>query len=110
MSLLYLILPVALALLLSSVIRQISGFGFALLSMPLITFIAGIRVATPLVALTAVVIGLIAVIPSWRDADRRALLSLLLASSIGIPLGVLLVGRLPDEWVKRSLGAFMIIF
>lgn len=110
MSLPYLILPVALALLLSSVIRQISGFGFALLSMPLITFIAGIRVATPLVALAAVVIGLIAFAPSWREADRRALLSLLLAAVIGIPLGVLLFGRLPDEWVKRGLGAFMIIF
>lgn len=110
MSLPYLILPVALALLLSSIIRQISGFGFALLSMPLITFIAGIRVATPLVALTAVVIGLLVVVPSWRDADRRALTGLLLASVVGIPVGVLLVGRMPDEWVKRSLGAFLILF
>lgn len=110
MSLTLLILPVALALFLSAIIRQISGFGFALLSMPLITFIAGIRVATPLVAITAVVIGLLVLRSSWQQADRRALMGLLLASSIGIPVGVLLFGYLPDEWVKRGLGALLILF
>ena len=52
-----LIIAVAVALFLSAIIRQISGFGFALLSMPLITLIAGIRIATPLVAVTATTIA-----------------------------------------------------
>jgi uncharacterized membrane protein YfcA len=90
MSLTLIILPVAVALFLSSVIRQISGFGFALLSMPLITFIAGIRVATPLVAMAAVLIGLLVAVPSWRDADRPALFRLLLAAVLHS--GVMLLG------------------
>ncbi len=110
MSLTLIILPVAVALFLSSVIRQISGFGFALLSMPLITFIAGIRVATPLVAMAAVLIGLLVAAPSWREADRPALFRLLLAAVVGIPAGVMLFGHLPDEWVKRGLGAMLILF
>ena len=47
------ILFITLAVFLSAVIRQVSGFGFALVSMPLITLLVGIRVATPFVAIAA---------------------------------------------------------
>lgn len=103
-----LILAVALALFLSAIIRQISGFGFALLSMPLITLIAGIRVATPLVAVTATTIGCLVAAESWRHADRQALGRLLATSLIGVPLGVLLFSHLNEEWVKRGLGALLL--
>ncbi|HMN27842.1 MAG TPA: TSUP family transporter, partial [Caldilineaceae bacterium] len=110
MSLSLLILLTALALFLSAVIRQISGFGFALLSMPLITVIAGIRVATPLVAITGVTVGLLMATVNWRQADRKGLLGLLLSALVGVPLGVLLFGYLPQEWVKRGLGAFLLAY
>ncbi|CAN5829517.1 sulfite exporter TauE/SafE family protein [soil metagenome] len=101
---------VALALFLSAIIRQISGFGFALLSMPLISFIAGIRVATPLVAITGTTIGLLMFTNCWQQADRKALIRLLVTGLIGVPLGVMLFSHLPDEWVKRGLGALLLIY
>lgn len=110
MSLPLLIILTAFALFLSAIIRQISGFGFALLSMPLITFIAGIRVATPLVAITGATVGLIMITSCWQQADRKALLRLLLAGLIGVPLGVMLFSHLADEWVKRGLGALLLIY
>lgn len=105
-----LILLVVVALFLSAVIRQISGFGFALLSMPLISFIAGIRVATPLVAMTGATVGLVMITSCWQQADRKALLRLLVAGLIGVPLGILVLSHLPDEWMKRGLGALLLIY
>ena len=110
MSLTILILLIGFALFLSAIIRQISGFGFALLSMPLTTFIAGIRVATPLVAITATTIGCMVVTNCWQHADRKALLWLVLTGVIGIPLGVLLLNHLSEFWLKRGLGAFLLAY
>lgn len=110
MSLLLLLLFTTVAFFLSAIIRQISGFGFALLSMPLITFIAGIRVATPLVAITATTIGCFVIRDCWQQADRKALLWLVLTGIVGIPLGVLLINHLADFWLKRSLGAFLLVY
>ena len=61
------------AVFLSAVIRQISGFGFALVAMPLVTMILGIRVATPFVAIAATTVGLIMIYSNWREADRTKL-------------------------------------
>ena len=110
MSLTILILFTAVALFLSAIVRQISGFGFALLSMPLITFIAGIRVATPLVAITATTLGFLVISDCWQQADRKALLWLVLTGVIGIPLGVLLVNHLSEFWLKRGLGGFLLVY
>lgn len=98
------------AVFLSAVIRQISGFGFALVSMPLVTMILGIRVATPFVAIAATTVGFIMIQSNWRHADRRMLLQLFGWALLGIPLGIILFGYLPEIWVKRGLGALLVFY
>lgn len=102
------ILSTVFALFLAAVIRQVSGFGFALVSMPLITLIVGIRTATPLVAMSATTAGLMMIASNWQDADRRILLHLGWSALLGVPFGVVLFGHLPEEWVKRGLGALLV--
>ena len=104
------ILLTTLAVFFSAIIRQISGFGFALVSMPLITLILGIRVATPLVAISATSVGLLMIASNWQQADRRILLQLIGSAALGVPIGVLLFGYLPEEWVKRGLGVLLIVY
>jgi uncharacterized membrane protein YfcA len=98
------------ALFFSAIIRQISGFGFALVSMPQITLLLGIRIATPFVAITGVTVGLLMVSSNWQQADRRILLQLVCAALFGVPLGVILFGYLPEEWVKRGLGVLVLFY
>lgn len=102
------ILFTTLAVFLSAVIRQVSGFGFALVSMPLITLIVGIRVATPFVAMSATTAGMLMIAANWQDADRRILLHLGWSALLGVPLGVVLFGYLPEQWVMWGLGALLI--
>jgi uncharacterized protein len=98
------------AVFISAIIRQISGFGFALVAMPLVTMILGIRVATPFVAIAATTVGLIMIRSNWREADRRILLQLTGWALLGVPFGILLFGYLPEEWVKRGLGALLVFY
>jgi uncharacterized membrane protein YfcA len=98
------------AVFISAIIRQISGFGFALVSMPLIAMVVGIRVATPFVAIAATTVGLIMIQSNWREADRRILLQLLGWALLGIPGGIVLFGVLPEEWMKRGLGVMLVAY
>lgn len=105
-----LILPVVLILFCSTLIRQITGFGHALLAIPLVTLVAGIRIASPLVTLAGVVIGVVATLASWPNVDRPALWRLVLASVCGIPLGIWLFQFAPEAVVTRVMGVVLILY
>jgi uncharacterized membrane protein YfcA len=102
------ILPTVLILFLSALIRQLTGFGHALLAIPLVTLVVGIRTASPLVTLAGVVIGLVATLRSWRMVEYKSLWPLVIASILGIPLGIWLFQHAPEALVLRLLGSVLI--
>src|SRR4030081_2366338 len=67
--------------------RGFSGFGSALIFIPLASSIIGAKLASPLL----LVIDLVAAAPlipnGWRQADRRDVGTMLLGSLIGVPIG-----------------------
>lgn len=86
------------------------GFGGALFSMPLLTLVVGLEVATPLYGLVGWTTALMVMGTSWREAKLQLVWRLLLATLVGIPLGVLLVRILPSALLVRGLGIFLIAF
>lgn len=97
-------------LFISTLARSTFGFGDALIAMPLLTLTIGVQAATPLVALVGVTIALTIVGGSWRSIDIRATWRLILASLVGIPVGLFLLTSAPEEVVKGVLGALIILF
>jgi uncharacterized membrane protein YfcA len=86
------------------------GFGTALVAMPLLALMVGVRTATPLVAF--VVLTTVAVI-AWRtrrSIDLGAAWRLLVASAVGIPVGLWLLKTAPEAWVKGVLGLLLVLF
>jgi uncharacterized protein len=94
----------------STLIRSTFGFGDALLAMPLLTFVLGIEISTPLVALIAVTISMIIVLTDWRQINISAAWQLIVASFIGIPFGVLLLTVAPKNIAIGFLGVSLILF
>jgi uncharacterized membrane protein YfcA len=84
--------------------QSVTGFGLALVSMPLLTTLLGIQTAAPLVAL----VGLIAeffLLIYYREAfNMRVVWRLIIAAVFGIPLGVLALRYIPEEIVLTLLG------
>ena len=97
-------LLVGLIVFLAAFTQSLSGFGLALVSMALLPAVTGIRLATPLVALVAIVIEVILIIRYRESLDVRAIWKVVLAAVIGTPLGVLFLSRVDERLALTILG------
>jgi uncharacterized membrane protein YfcA len=86
------------------------GFGEALIAVPLLALRTPVGVAAPLAVLVSVVVAGVVVVQDWRGVHVRAAAGLIVASLLGIPLGLLLLARADDQLVKLLLGSLIILF
>ena len=84
--------------------QSLSGFGVALVSMALLPSLIGIKVATPFVALFALVLEIVLVARYWKSIEFRAVWHIALAAVVGTPLGVLFLVRVNERISLTVLG------
>lgn len=94
----------------AAVIQSLSGFGFALIIMPLVTFVVGLPTAAPMVALIALTVYVINVFRYRRAIDVREVLRLGIASAFGIPLGIWLLVNVSETLVMQIMGLTLIAY
>ena len=85
------------------------GFGESLLAIPLLTFVVGIQIASPLVSLMAASVTLLIIGRSWQRIDLNATWRLIAAAVVGVPAGVWGLKTLPEAWMTAVLGTFLIL-
>lgn len=91
-------------------VQSLSGFGFALVVMPLLTLMLGLQTAAPLVALTALTVYTVNVARLRRAIHAREVLRLGLASALGVPMGIWILSNADGTLVKGGLGLLLILF
>jgi uncharacterized membrane protein YfcA len=84
--------------------QSVTGFGLALVSMPLLTAVLGIQTAAPLVALFGLVAELILLIYYRAEFSLRVVWRLAIAALAGIPLGILALRTIDEQIVLTILG------
>lgn len=88
--------------------RGFSGFGSALIFMPLASSVAGPK----LVAALLLVIDFIAAAPlvpnAWRDAQRRATFIVVAGALVGVPIGTYCLTRLDPVTARWIISGFVI--
>lgn len=104
------LLPVLLIIFIGALIRAALGFGDALVAMPLLALVAPIGIASPLVAFLSLLIGVIMLVMNWHNVDFRSAWRLILASMVGIPLGLYFLKSAPEALIKGALGVVLIVF
>lgn len=95
---------VGLIVFLAAFTQSLSGFGLALVSMALLPAVIGIRLATPLVALVAIVIEVVLMIRYRESLEVHAIWKVVLAAVVGTPLGVLFLSRVDERIALTALG------
>lgn len=90
--------------------RSALGFGDALLAMPPLALLLGMKTATPLVALVASTIALTILLQTWRKVDLRITWRLVLSTLAGIPIGLFFLTSASESAVKGVLGVVLIGF
>jgi hypothetical protein len=98
--------PILLALIvfLAVFTQSLTGFGSALVAMALLPALIGMRVATPLVAALAMTIEGILLLRYKDSLNLRAVWRLSAASLVGIPLGMIVLGRVDESLAMGILG------
>jgi uncharacterized membrane protein YfcA len=91
-------------------VRSALGFGDAVIAMPLLAMVIGLKTATPLVAFMGPTISMIILARSWRGGDMKSVARLIVASLLGIPLGIYGLARLPEEPLKIALGILILLY
>jgi uncharacterized membrane protein YfcA len=91
----------------SGLARGFSGFGSALIFMPLASSI----VAPRLVAALLLIIDFIAAAPlipnAWKQADRKATSIMVLGALVGVPIGTYFLSRLEPVTTRWIISAFV---
>ena len=96
-------------------VQTLSGFGFALIGMPLITIVMSLQRAAPLVALTGLTLCIINLIRYRRAVNIREVLRLAAASALGIPIGLWVLSNVDEgqlRWhaIQSLLGLILIAY
>ena len=94
----------------STLLRGAFGFGNALVAMPLLILLLGVKSATPLVALIGIMIGGLMLFREWKQLEITETIYLLIASMAGVPLGLFFLVSFPETVVNGFLGIVLIGF
>ncbi|MFC2104000.1 sulfite exporter TauE/SafE family protein [Bacteroidota bacterium] len=94
----------------STLTRSTFGFGDALIAMPSLVLFIDIKIATPLVALIAFFIAISILIKNWKKVEFKSAWRLILASLIGIPIGLWYLDDINENIIKLVLGILVLLF
>jgi len=106
----WLIVWVLAVIFIATLIRSAFGFGEALVAVPLLALLIPVEVAAPLAVLVSITVAVVIVLEDWHKVHFSSAWRLVLSTLFGIPLGLLLLTRVPGPAVKTVLAVVIIVF
>ncbi|WP_158752441.1 sulfite exporter TauE/SafE family protein [Acidobacterium sp. S8] len=103
-------LDVLLVIFFATLIRSTFGFGEALVAVPLLAIFIPIDVAAPVAVLMSITVAAVVVAQDWRKIHMRSTGWLIMATLLGIPIGLMLLTSSHQRTVKAILGIFIVAF
>jgi uncharacterized protein len=100
---------IALVVAVATCAQVVSGFGFALIAVPLLAVMVG---AQPAVVGTTIIGPLLTTTIVLRDREyvrRRSALVMIAAAIVGMPLGILVLSRASDRALTATIGVAVVI-
>ncbi len=94
----------------SALLQGLSGFGFSILSLPLLVMYISPKTAVPMLLIFSIVINISVIASCWRSFSFKNIWLVLLGGIAGLPLGTYLLLILDDVWLRKGIGIFIVIF
>lgn len=91
-------------ILIAAFTQGLTSFGFALISMPLLSKLVPLQEAVPLVVIMSGIINVMLLIQTWRHVQLSRVWLLITASLIAAPLGTYLLLYINPEYLKLVAG------
>lgn len=99
---------IALIFFFTSLVYSTFGFGFAMISIPLLSLVLSPKTAIPLSLLMGLGIGFYLIITSCKDIKPKQILYLSIGSAIGVPFGVFILKNISSEILEIAINAVII--
>jgi uncharacterized membrane protein YfcA len=90
-------------------VRGFTGFGLAVVGVPLLTLFFAPAEIVPSIMILAILAGLQLLPKIWRSIDWRLLGPTILGAAIGTPLGTALLAGVPANAMRMLIGAAVLI-
>lgn len=94
----------------AAILQSLTGFGFALVVMPLVTLTIDLETAAPLIALAGLTAYTVNLIRFHRAVDIGEVARLGIASAIGIAAGIWALARVDELAINRAMGVILIAY
>ena len=104
------LLAAAAAVAVAYTVYGLTGFGAAIVAIPLLAQFLPLRVAVPMLLLFDLVAGLLLGLKNHRSIDKPELLRLVPFLLLGMVAGVCLLARAPERWLLAVLGLFAMLY
>lgn len=92
----------------TSLVYSTFGFGYAMISIPLLSLVLAPKTAIPLSLLMGLGISCFLVISSYKDIKPKQILYLLIGSAMGVPFGVFILKNISPEILEIAINAIII--
>ena len=91
-------------------LQGLTGFGFALVALPLLGLFIDIKTSIPLIIMLALCISVALSVQLRSSINFKSIYTLMAATIPGIPLGVYALKNIPAEYLAITLGIIMVSF
>ncbi|HBO2549569.1 TPA: sulfite exporter TauE/SafE family protein [Pseudomonas aeruginosa] len=91
----------------AAIVRGLTGFGFAAVSVVGLILLMPLQQAVPLILCLEIASSALLIGSAWREADQPLLRRLLLAALLGVPCGLLLLSGSDPHWL--TLGVYLLV-
>ncbi|MGC8738479.1 MAG: sulfite exporter TauE/SafE family protein [Candidatus Hydrogenedens sp.] len=98
------------AFLIASFVHATTGFGSALVGMPILVFAIGLQISAPLLALLGQIVNLGVLWQNWKNLDWKHALLLIIPSIFGVPIGLLFLKGGNEALLNAVLGIILITY
>lgn len=101
---------IAAAVFVAAFTQAVTGFGSALIGMPLLAQTIGVTIGAPLLALVSLPMNLILLVSQRKGFDLRAVWRIALASLLAIPFGIAAPGFVSERAIVVGLGVILVAY
>ena len=102
------LLAALLVIVLASTVSGLTGFGLAVVGVPLLLVIYDPATVVVIVASMSLFVNAVIVQDSWREVDLRSVLMLLPPAAVGVFLGTEVLTRANPEYIRLSVGVIVV--
>jgi len=95
---------------LAGVTQGLTGFGFALVSVPLLMIFLPIKMVVPIVLILSTLVSITILLEARKWVDLKKILPMMVTGTIGVPLGTYLLTVLNVSLLKVFVGSVITLF